>query len=74
MIHGIHDSVAPLTDEERKLYEKIEFDMEGYRKDIGAAKLLHSKKAGDYFLLVILHNDNKKWFSSLKYIVVFNLN
>lgn len=74
MIPGVNDSVAPLTDEELKLYEKIEFDMDEYRRDIGVEKLLYDKKAGHYFLLVMSHNVNKKWFSCLRYIVVFNLN
>lgn len=44
VIPGIYDDVAKLTDEERKLYEKIEFDMEEYTKDVGAQKLLHDTK------------------------------
>uniref|UniRef100_A0A3Q3XE33 Cytosolic non-specific dipeptidase n=1 Tax=Mola mola TaxID=94237 RepID=A0A3Q3XE33_MOLML len=44
MIPGINDSVAPLKDEELKLYDKIEFDMDEYRRDIGVEKLLYDKK------------------------------
>lgn len=44
IIPGISDDVAKLTDEEMKLYEKIEFDMEEYAKDVGAQKLLHETK------------------------------
>nr|XP_037277282.1 cytosolic non-specific dipeptidase-like isoform X1 [Rhipicephalus microplus] len=44
LIPGIMDDVAPLTDKERKLYKSIDFDMEGYRKDIGASGLLHATK------------------------------
>lgn len=45
MIPGMNDSVAALTDEERRLYEKIEFDLDEYCKDVGVKKLLHSTKA-----------------------------
>ncbi|MBN3296187.1 CNDP2 dipeptidase, partial [Amia calva] len=44
LIPGIYEAVAPLTDEENKLYEKIDFDMEEYCKDVGACKLLHNTK------------------------------
>lgn len=44
VVPGIYDHVAKLTDEEKKLYEKIEFDMEEYAKDVGAGKLLHDTK------------------------------
>uniref|UniRef100_A0AAY4EKA5 Cytosolic non-specific dipeptidase n=1 Tax=Denticeps clupeoides TaxID=299321 RepID=A0AAY4EKA5_9TELE len=35
LVPGIYDDVAPLTDEEKQLYEKIDFDMEEYCKDVG---------------------------------------
>lgn len=44
LVPGMYDSVAPLTEEEKKLYEKIEFDMDEYCKDVGACKLLHDTK------------------------------
>uniref|UniRef100_A0A8C1SJV1 Cytosolic non-specific dipeptidase n=1 Tax=Cyprinus carpio TaxID=7962 RepID=A0A8C1SJV1_CYPCA len=44
VVPGMYDHVAELTDEEKKLYEKIEFDMEEYAKDVGAGKLLHDTK------------------------------
>ncbi|XP_046377519.2 cytosolic non-specific dipeptidase-like isoform X1 [Haliotis rufescens] len=44
LIPGINEGVAPVTDEERQLYEPIDFDQEDYRKDIGAPKLIHAKK------------------------------
>lgn len=44
IVPGIYDHVAKLTDDEKKLYEKIEFDMEEYAKDVGADKLLHDTK------------------------------
>lgn len=44
LVPGIYDDVAKVTDEEKKLYEKIEFDLEEYTKDVGAQRLLHSTK------------------------------
>lgn len=44
LIPGINDAVAPLTDEEHELYDHIDFDMEEFAKDVGAATLLHSCK------------------------------
>lgn len=41
---GVYDSVKPLTASEKALYEPIDFDMEEYRRDIGAPKLIHDKK------------------------------
>lgn len=51
LIPGINDAVAPLTDEELKLYEKIDFDVEEYAKDVGATKLLHDSKVMRAFSL-----------------------
>ena len=42
---GMYDDVAEVTEEERQLYEKIEFDLGEYCKDVGVCKLLHSTKA-----------------------------
>ncbi|XP_030645064.1 cytosolic non-specific dipeptidase-like isoform X2 [Chanos chanos] len=44
MVPGIYDQVAPVTEEEKKLYEKIDFDVTEYRKELGAGKLLHDTK------------------------------
>ncbi|KAM9166638.1 cytosolic non-specific dipeptidase isoform 1-T1 [Pangshura tecta] len=44
LIPGINEAVAPLTDEELELYEKIDFDLKEYAKDVGATKLLHDTK------------------------------
>lgn len=57
MIPGIYDSVAPLTDEEQKLYEKIEFDLEEYCLDVGVKQLLHGTKARISFLPIVLHKN-----------------
>lgn len=45
LIPGMNDDVAPLTDDEKKLYEKIDFDLDEYCKDVGVGKLLHDTKA-----------------------------
>lgn len=57
MIPGIYDSVAPLTDEEQNLYEKIEFDLEEYCQDSGVKKLLHGTKAGNLSADCVEQND-----------------
>ncbi|XP_077599323.1 cytosolic non-specific dipeptidase [Stigmatopora nigra] len=44
LIPGICDDVAPVTDDERQLYDKIEFDLEEYRTDVGVKQLLHNTK------------------------------
>nr|XP_029521318.1 cytosolic non-specific dipeptidase-like [Oncorhynchus nerka] len=43
LVPGMYEEVANVT-EEKKLYEKIDFDMVEYAKDIGAGKLLHDRK------------------------------
>lgn len=43
-IPGIYDSVAALTEEERKLYESIEFDLEEHRINCGVKKFLYGTK------------------------------
>jgi len=46
LVPGVCDDVAPLTDEERKAYDSIEFDMEDYRKNVvGCNKLAKGTKA-----------------------------
>uniref|UniRef100_A0A183BVH7 M20_dimer domain-containing protein n=1 Tax=Globodera pallida TaxID=36090 RepID=A0A183BVH7_GLOPA len=39
LVKGIDKMVAKLTEEERSLYAKIDFDLEGLKKDIGVEKL-----------------------------------
>lgn len=50
LIPGIYETVAPLTNEEKQLYDKIDFDLKEYAKDVGAAELLHDTKVGWIFL------------------------
>ncbi|XP_003737454.1 cytosolic non-specific dipeptidase [Galendromus occidentalis] len=41
LIPGIMDDVVPMSPEEQRLYEQIDFDLEEYRKSIGCNKLVH---------------------------------
>lgn len=43
-VPGMYDNVAPVTEEEQNLYEKIDFDLDEYCSDVGVKKLLHSTK------------------------------
>lgn len=45
LVPGIYDSVKPLTPEEEKLYENIEFSCEDFQKDSGCFDLIHNDKA-----------------------------
>jgi cytosolic nonspecific dipeptidase len=44
-VPGVYDKVRPLTDEEHRLYDHIDFDPESFRSDVGSKSLLHSDKA-----------------------------
>merc|ERR1712168_1767234 len=44
LIPGVNDAVAELTEEEKALYDPIDFDIDDYRQDIGHNKLLHDNK------------------------------
>ncbi|XP_047382592.1 cytosolic non-specific dipeptidase isoform X2 [Sciurus carolinensis] len=44
LIPGINEAVAPVTDEEHRLYDHIDFDLEEFAKDVGAKSLLHGCK------------------------------
>lgn len=57
LIPGIYDSVAPLTEDEKKLYEKIEFDLDEYCKDVGVEQLLHDTKAWNSFSFTITNSE-----------------
>jgi nonspecific dipeptidase len=43
-IPGIYDSVAPVTQEEEKLYDSIDFCMETYKNEMGHGELVHGCK------------------------------
>uniref|UniRef100_A0A8D0FYP0 Carnosine dipeptidase 1 n=1 Tax=Sphenodon punctatus TaxID=8508 RepID=A0A8D0FYP0_SPHPU len=44
LIPGIYEDVASLTEEEKKLYEPIEFDLEEYKNAIGVKRFLYDTK------------------------------
>ncbi|XP_060535783.1 cytosolic non-specific dipeptidase-like [Cylas formicarius] len=44
LIPGLMTEVAPLTEEEKKIYGKIHFNVDEYRCDVGCETLLHSGK------------------------------
>lgn len=44
LIPGMYDDVEALTDEEKQLYAKADFDKEAYRLEIGTNQLIHDKK------------------------------
>lgn len=43
LVPGIYDSVAPLGPNENALYEQISFDVDDFRNDVGAKRLLHKE-------------------------------
>ena len=46
LVEGLMDSVAPLTKEEEAKYTDIDFDVEEYRKDLGApGQLMHGNSS-----------------------------
>lgn len=53
LIPGVYETVASLTNEEQQLYDKIDFDLKEYAKDVGATKLLHDTKVRWIFLSVL---------------------
>mmetsp|Transcript_16647 Transcript_16647/g.24854 ORF Transcript_16647/g.24854 Transcript_16647/m.24854 type:complete len:493 (+) Transcript_16647:32-1510(+) len=44
-VDGILDQVATLTDEEKKLYDAIDFDVDEYTKNAGVSKVIHADDA-----------------------------
>lgn len=44
LVPGINEAVAPVTEEELELYDKIDFDLEEYACDVGTDTLLHGCK------------------------------
>lgn len=44
LVPGVMDTVAPLTEDESKLYDPIDFDADEFAKDIGTNRLLHDSK------------------------------
>ncbi|MGH0189710.1 UNVERIFIED_CONTAM: hypothetical protein FKN15_037722 [Acipenser sinensis] len=48
LVPGINEAVAPLTEEEEKRYQGIEFDLEAHKKDSGVTKFLYDTKLYNY--------------------------
>ncbi|XP_008106947.2 beta-Ala-His dipeptidase isoform X1 [Anolis carolinensis] len=44
LVPGIYDDVAPLTEEEKKQYELIEFDLKEYKASIGVKEIIYDTK------------------------------
>lgn len=44
LVPGISQAVAPVTQEELELYDRIDFDLEEYAQDVGTDALLHGCK------------------------------
>lgn len=49
LIPGISEGVEPLTQKEKELYEKIQFDVDAYIGEIGATKSLKDTKVNISF-------------------------
>lgn len=44
LIPGIREAVAPLSDEEWKMYQDIEFDVDNYKNKTGVSHLMYNNK------------------------------
>lgn len=44
LIPGIREAVAPLSDEEWRMYQDIDFDINSYKSKIGVNQLMYSNK------------------------------
>lgn len=44
LIPGVYDTVRPVEKDEKQVYEKMDFDIESYRQDIGCNRLLKPTK------------------------------
>lgn len=44
LIPGIQEAVAPLSDEEWKMYQDIEFDVDNYKNKTGVSHLMYNNK------------------------------
>uniref|UniRef100_A0A665WQ26 Cytosolic non-specific dipeptidase-like n=1 Tax=Echeneis naucrates TaxID=173247 RepID=A0A665WQ26_ECHNA len=55
LVPGIRDAVAPLSDEEWRMYQDIEFDIDHYKNKIGASQLMYSNKGSNNHVDVLAH-------------------
>lgn len=44
LVPGIYENVASLTDEERKLYEPITFNLSEFKDNVGVSSFLYKNK------------------------------
>ncbi|XP_063725762.1 cytosolic non-specific dipeptidase-like [Symsagittifera roscoffensis] len=44
LVPGIYDMVAPVSEDEKLVYPKLDFDPEHFKNEIGATKLIHDSK------------------------------
>ncbi|KAG7254333.1 hypothetical protein CRUP_018479, partial [Coryphaenoides rupestris] len=58
LIPGIREAVAPLSDEEWKTYQDIEFDMEYYKKKLGLRELMYNNKRPIWELAACYDDDD----------------
>lgn len=54
LIPKINEDVEPLSEKERELYDKIEFDVDTYINEIGASRPLQETKVSIFFLKFFL--------------------
>ncbi|KAJ8969176.1 hypothetical protein NQ314_001879 [Rhamnusium bicolor] len=50
LIPGINNEVAPLTEKERELYNKISFNVDEFRSNVGCRTLLHKEKKAELLM------------------------
>ncbi|XP_066157011.1 cytosolic non-specific dipeptidase-like [Euwallacea fornicatus] len=43
LVEGLYDDVTPLSENEKEIYEKIDFDVDEYRADVHCQKLMHDE-------------------------------
>lgn len=44
LVPGLYNEVATLTEKEKALYGKIDFNVDEYRGDVGCNRLMHNEK------------------------------
>lgn len=55
LVPGIREAVAPLSDEEWRMYQDIQFDLDNYKNKIGLNQLMYSNKVNSCVLPTFLH-------------------
>lgn len=50
LVPGLYNEVAPLSDDEKDIYQKIHFDVKEYRSDVGCKSLLHKEVKEDLLM------------------------